>query len=110
MFERLQTVAVKQMIVPMEGLSEEEVREFLVEIKLSSLLQHKYVVGFVGITFPSEDEICFVTEYMHRGNVRKLLRKKASNIPAKMRFQFASSCNHSRAKKGLTNPTRRIYG
>jgi len=82
-------VAIKQMLVPLDGLTQRDIQEFLVEIKLTSALHNKYVVEFVGISFPTEDEVCFVTEYMSRGSVRQLLKSKGSNIPTKIRFNLA---------------------
>jgi hypothetical protein len=82
-------VAIKQMLVPLDGLTQRDIQEFLVEIKLTSALDNKYVVEFVGISFPSVDEVCFVTEYMSRGSVRMLLKAKGDNIPTNIRFNLA---------------------
>ncbi|KAF0695808.1 Aste57867_13405 [Aphanomyces stellatus] len=46
---------------------------FAQEILLCARLQHKYIVGFVGVLYRSPRDVTLVTEYMAQGNLASLL-------------------------------------
>jgi len=50
-------------------------------INTCSVLKHKFVVEFLGISFRTQNEMVLVIEFMQHGNLRDLLDRKGDNLP-----------------------------
>jgi serine/threonine protein kinase len=92
-------VAIKQLV---HEISSQMLKEFLVEIKLTSALHHANVVHLHGISCSPEKELYIITELLHHGSIRDVLDAKGSNltwdIRAKLLIDAAKGMNylHSR--------------
>jgi len=53
-----------------------------------SVLKHKFVVEFLGISFLSHNELVLVLELMHHGSLRDLLDRKGDNLPWNLRLRL----------------------
>ena len=57
-------------------------------INTCSVLKHKFVVEFLGISFRTQNEMVLVIEFMQHGNLRDLLDRKGNNLPWKLRLRL----------------------
>lgn len=72
-----------------ESISSEMLKEFLVEIKLTSAMNHENVVHLIGMSCSPEGEIYLVTELMSHGSIRDVLDKKGRNLRWDVRLKLA---------------------
>jgi len=86
---KAQPIAFKELLGTMKEMPPDMIKEFLVEIKFMSALDHQNVVKFLGISYPDDSRLYLITELMENGNLRDLLDKKQSNLSFKMRIKFA---------------------
>ncbi|POM73201.1 TKL protein kinase [Phytophthora palmivora] len=71
---RGEKVAVKKLL-PETQEKEEDVNNFLAEVKVSATLNHPNIVRFVGVSWTSASDLCVVQEFMEGGDLRSLLDK-----------------------------------
>lgn len=64
------------------------IKEFMQEISVLSKLKHERVVEFKGACMKASN-ICIVYEYMAKGNLRDLLRKKNCKLTPKRLLEYA---------------------
>ena len=100
-YEADKQVAIKRAICNIDGLPEDDLAEFIGEIKLmrlevnevewhfdkstytfnlSSTLSHPNIVRFHGVTFLNENEICLVTELMTRGDLKSIIEESPGHL------------------------------
>ncbi|OWZ13296.1 TKL protein kinase [Phytophthora megakarya] len=65
-------VAVKKLL-PETQENEENVTNFLAEVKIAATLSHPNIVLFVGVSWTSASDLCVVQEFMEGGDLRSLL-------------------------------------
>lgn len=76
-------VAVKRLLH--DALTDAELENFFGEIKVMSQLKHKNVVYFIGAALQAPN-LCVLTEFVERGNMREVLRKYS--IPFKQKVDM----------------------
>lgn len=69
---RDQLVAIKTLL-PDRRKDMLQIESFLAEVKLMAALEHDHIVRFVGVAWDSLNELCVVSEFMPRGDLRTLL-------------------------------------
>ncbi|KAK1931063.1 putative serine/threonine-protein kinase drkB [Phytophthora citrophthora] len=67
---RGEKVAVKTLL-PEE--KEENVNNFLNEVKIAATLNHPHIIRFIGVSWTSVSDLCVVQEFMEGGDLRSLL-------------------------------------
>jgi serine/threonine protein kinase len=81
-------VALKQLYLSAQQLSPDMLKDFLVEIKLTSALHHANVVRLIGISCSPELDLYLVAELMHRGSIRDVLDQKKDNLRWDIRLKL----------------------
>lgn len=69
---RGEKVAVKTLLPGTEE-KEENVNNFLGEVKIAATLNHPHIVRFIGVSWTSVSDLCVVQEFMVGGDLRSLL-------------------------------------
>ncbi|KAF0717184.1 Aste57867_2447 [Aphanomyces stellatus] len=80
-------VIVKRM--PKNGISERSIRVFRDEIGLMMHLQHPNIVRFIGASWNSPSRLCFVMEFLQRGDLYHLLRNPKYKLSWCKKLQIA---------------------
>ncbi|TMW67295.1 hypothetical protein Poli38472_012411 [Pythium oligandrum] len=65
-------VAIKTLL-PVRRKDMRQIENFLIEVKLMATLEHERIVRFVGVAWDSLNELCVVTEFLDRGDLRSVL-------------------------------------
>ncbi|TMW67297.1 hypothetical protein Poli38472_012413 [Pythium oligandrum] len=65
-------VAIKTLL-PERRKDMRQIENFLIEVKLMATLEHERIVRFVGVAWDSLNELCVVTEFLDRGDLRSVL-------------------------------------
>mmetsp|Transcript_7869 Transcript_7869/g.33103 ORF Transcript_7869/g.33103 Transcript_7869/m.33103 type:complete len:407 (+) Transcript_7869:216-1436(+) len=73
----------------MDAITSEMLKEFLVEIKLTSAMHHENVVRLIGMSCSTEGDIYLVTELLGHGSIRDVLDKKGRNLRWDVRLKLA---------------------
>jgi serine/threonine protein kinase len=81
-------VAIKELHAIFD-FTDDVVQEFMKEIVVTSALQHKNVVKFIGVSSRGDNELLLLTEIMERGSLQSLLMKKGRNMPWRLRLKLA---------------------
>jgi serine/threonine protein kinase len=81
-------VAVKKFMK--QKLPEKRMLEFRAEVASLSELHHPNIIMFIGACVKPPN-LCIVTEYMKKGNLRDILRDKTIQLPWKLRMKIARS-------------------
>ncbi|CAK4281405.1 unnamed protein product [Aphanomyces euteiches] len=71
-------VVVKRM--PRTAINERSIRIFREEIELMMHLRHPNIVQFIGASWSSPTNICFVMEHLQRGDLYAMLRNPKYNL------------------------------
>ena len=79
-------VAVKKMHQTVTANSA-EMDSFIEEMNTISMLNHKHILKFVGVTLKKPD-VCLVTEFAAKGDLYSLLRKKSLEWSMKLRIVY----------------------
>jgi serine/threonine protein kinase len=83
------TVAVKQAKTSVfHGLTSEQLKAFLHEVRVLSKLAHPNLVLFMGVCVVPDKELCIVTEYLDEGNLEDRLLGPAE-LPLYTRMKWA---------------------
>ncbi|TMW67290.1 hypothetical protein Poli38472_012406 [Pythium oligandrum] len=69
---RGEVVAVKTLL-PERRKDMRQIENFLAEVKLMSTMEHERIVRFIGVAWDSLNEVCVVTEFLERGDLRSVL-------------------------------------
>ncbi|KAL3669841.1 hypothetical protein V7S43_005218 [Phytophthora oleae] len=78
---RGEKVAVKTLLPGTEE-KDENVNNFLAEVKIAATLNHPLIVRFIGVSWTSVSDLCVVQEFMEGGDLRSLLdRYKTDRHP-----------------------------
>jgi tRNA A-37 threonylcarbamoyl transferase component Bud32 len=65
-------VAVKKLL-PVNQKNLKHINTFMAEAKLQASLDHPQIVEFIGVAWDALTDVCVVTEFMHGGDLAKLL-------------------------------------
>lgn len=84
---RLTQVALKQIILIEEELSEESLDEFQSECKVMARLRYPYIVDFYGYFLDPKPTI--VMQFMPKGSLRSVLKGK-TELPWPLRIKIAN--------------------
>ena len=89
--KEVRTVALKQLhdAISLTHMTETEMKQLLMEIKLLAALEHPNVPAFYGISFPQENVLVLVSELVQRGSLRDVLSKYGKNLPYLLRLGMA---------------------
>ncbi|RLN32322.1 hypothetical protein BBJ28_00009940 [Nothophytophthora sp. Chile5] len=72
-------VAVKRILAEKKH-DEKEIECFGAEIKLMALFQHPKIVGFIGVSWSAEQDMCAVTEFMAKGDLYGYLKRRQGKL------------------------------
>ena len=81
-------VALKQLLLPAQQLTPSILKDFLLEIKLTSEMYHENVVKLIGVCCSPELDLYLVTELLHRGSIRDVLNTKGKNLNWDIRLKL----------------------
>ncbi|KAJ0406242.1 hypothetical protein ATCC90586_008200 [Pythium insidiosum] len=75
---RGETVAIKRLL-PERRKDLRQIQAFLGEVKMMAGMEHDRIVRFVGVAWSSLSDLCVVSEFMERGDLRSVLNDFEDN-------------------------------
>ncbi|GMF27484.1 unnamed protein product [Phytophthora fragariaefolia] len=91
-----QLVVVKQ-ILP-KAMSKDLLRRFMDEIRLFARMDHPKIVHFIGLAWTNLMDLSLIVEYMPRGDLTTLLRKKRGEKGSRRTFSWVGESSQPRSK------------